>query len=564
MTELATLTKESLAIESEAAAHDSQQASSKGTAEDVVYVQGAKLYLLLSSMTLCAFLVLLDIAIMSPAIPYITTTFQSLTDVGWYAGAYPLAHASLQPMSGKLYTHFQAKWMFLVFLFVFEIGSLICGSATSSSMLIAGRVIAGLGASGIVNGALTVIAGATPLQKRPLYTGIMLGIAFTGIVLGPLIGGALTEYASWRWCFYMNLPLGGVAALFLVFVHVPDLTVREGFSVALVKKVLPELDLIGFALFVPCAIMLLLPLQFGSEGSYAWNSATIIGLFCGCGVMTIIFVLWERHVGDRAMIPGSIVSNRVVWSGSVVNLCLMAANVVGGNFLPLYFQSVKGVGPTLSGVYLLPGILPMMVFAILSGAFVSKVGYYIPPAIFSGIFLTIGNGLISTFSPTTSVATWVGYQIVQGIGRGAGMQLGAIAIQGALSPEQIPISLAFLMFVQNLSASVFVVIGTTIFTRTFISELAIHAPSVSQQAALKAGADATAVRALVPPGSPELSGILRSLAKGFDVVYYMLVALGVVGFIFSFLMGWTDIRKVGDGKVKGEGVEEERGLKEAV
>ena len=168
------------------------------------YLTGFKLLTILASLTLVTFLVLLDSSIIGTAIPRITTEFHSLPDVGWYVGAYTLATATLQPISGKLYTHFRTKAVFLAFVFVFELGSLVCAVASSSVVLIIGRAIAGLGASGIFNGAMTVLSGAVPRDKSPFYTGILFGVAQLGIVLGPLLGGVLTEHASWRWCEYTH------------------------------------------------------------------------------------------------------------------------------------------------------------------------------------------------------------------------------------------------------------------------------------------------------------------------------------------------------------------------
>lgn len=166
----------------------------------VQYLTGLKIFTVLASLTLVTFLVLLDQSIIGTAIPHITTEFHSLPDAGWYVGAYTLANATLQPISGKFYTHFKTKAVFLAFVFTFELGSLLCGVASSSMFLIVGRAIAGLGASGIMNGGMTIIAGAVSKEKSPFYTGILFGVAQMGSVLGPLIGGVLTEHASWRWC----------------------------------------------------------------------------------------------------------------------------------------------------------------------------------------------------------------------------------------------------------------------------------------------------------------------------------------------------------------------------
>lgn len=235
-------------------------------------------------------------------------------------------------------------------------------------MFIGGRVVAGLGAAGVFNGAFTIISSSVPLNKSPMYTGILAGITQLGIVAGPLIGGVLTEHVSWRWCFYINLPVGGAAVVLFAFISIPEIVKKESFSLDLVRRVLPDLDLIGFALFAPAAVMFLMALQFGSGNTYAWNSATVIGLLCGAGVMVLVFIGWETRMGDRAMIPGSMLRKRIVWSSCVFGSALMCCSIVASNWLPTYFQAVKGEGPTMSGVHILPGILSALLFVVVTGA----------------------------------------------------------------------------------------------------------------------------------------------------------------------------------------------------
>ena len=232
-------------------------------------------------------------------------------------------------------------------------------------MLIVGRAVAGLGSSGLINGALTIIAACVPLAKRPVYLGIMMSISQLGIVLGPLIGGALTQYTTWRWCFYINLPIGGVTAALLVLVSIPDRTVKDE-GTTLVNILRKKLDLPGFLIFAPAAVQFFLALEWGGT-RYSWNNRTIIGLFCGAAATLCLFLAWEYRKGDAAMIPFSMMRKKVIWSS-----CLYTAFFFGGMlsmsyYLPIYFQAVKGVSPTLSGVYLLPSILSQMLFSILAG-----------------------------------------------------------------------------------------------------------------------------------------------------------------------------------------------------
>ncbi|KAI0445467.1 major facilitator superfamily domain-containing protein [Xylaria telfairii] len=506
------------------------------------YLTGYKLAALLCSTGLIFFVLLLDNSIISTAVPNITTEFHSLPDVGWYAGAYQLASSVLQPLTGKLYTYFPTKWTFLCFFFVFEIGSLLCAVATSSPFFIVGRAVAGLGVSGLQNGSLTIVAGAVPLEKRAFYLGLVIGAGQLGLVIGPLIGGLFTQYVTWRWCFYINLPIGAIAGGLLALIRCPEQVVKAPFSLALVRRVIPQLDIIGFIFFAPAAILLLLALQFGSGETYAWNSSIIIGLFVGSGVAAILFLYWEWKAGDVAIIPFSMVRNRIVWASALQYVTLISAVFVGTQYFPIYFQAVKGVGPVLSGVYLLPSILSQILFVLLSGALITKIGYYLPFAIVAGVGATIGSGLISTWGPHTSTGMWIGYQVLYGI-RGCGIQLAVVAIQNALPPKQSQLGVSFLVFCQTFSAAVFVVVGNTIFTQSLINETRRLVPSVNPADVLRAGGSAEAIRSLVPPASPELAALLRAFSNAFDIVCYLMIALASISVFASFGMGWIDTRQ---------------------
>ncbi|RWA06315.1 hypothetical protein EKO27_g8791 [Xylaria grammica] len=442
------------------------------------HLEGFKLFALLFSTSLIFFVLLLDQSVISTAIPKITSEFHSLPDQGWYSGAYQLTSAVLQPLTGKLYTYFPTKWLFLAFFFVFEVGSLLCAVATSSPFFIVGRAVAGLGTSGLQNGALTIVSGAVPLQKRAFYLGLLIGTGQLGLVIGPLIGGLFTQYVTWRWCFYINLPIGAVAGVLLGLIRVPEQIVKEPFSAAVVRRVIPLLDTIGFLFF--CASS-----HFATPGPSIW---------------------------------------------------------VGRNYFPIYFQAVKGVGPVLSGVYLLPSIISQIIFILFSGVLLSKVGYYLPFAVFAGVGATLGAGLISTWNVHTSTGMWIGYQVIYGI-RGAGIQLGVVAIQNALPVKQSSLGVSFLVFCQTFSSAVWVVVANTIFTQSLINETRRLVPSINPSAVLAAGSSAQAVRSLAPPGSPELTALLKVFSNSFDIVAYLMTALAGISIFASFGMGWIDTRQ---------------------
>ncbi|KAL9125225.1 MAG: hypothetical protein Q9175_008117 [Cornicularia normoerica] len=251
--------------------------------------------------------------------------------------------------------------------------------------------------------------------------GIMISVAQIGTVGGPLIGGLLTQYTTWRWCFYINLPVGAAIAILLMLIRIPDRTIKTD-AKPTIFLTLEKLDILGFALFAPAAIQFLLALEWGGS-RYVWKSATIIGLICGAAGTFCVFLAWEYRRDDAAMIPFSIVRQRTVWCSCLVIFLFMGSVTITSYYMPIYFQAIRNATPTMSGVYILPAILSQIVFATVSGVLVGRLGYYLPWAIASGVLTSIGTGLISTFTPTTSTGTWIGYQILAGAGRGCGIQM---------------------------------------------------------------------------------------------------------------------------------------------
>ncbi|OHF02999.1 major facilitator superfamily transporter [Colletotrichum orchidophilum] len=507
------------------------------------YIEGVKLILVLAALTLVVFLMLLDMSIITTAVPEITTAFNSLSDVGWYGAAYNLCGAALQPLAGKLYTHLRSKEIFLTFLFIFEAGSLICALANSSTMFIVGRAISGMGSGGLFNGALTIIGATVPLERRPLTIGIMIGIANIGIALGPLVGGALTQYTTWRWCFYINLPIGAVTAAMLFLIHIPS-----KISVPVpILQIYRHLDLPGFTLFAPAAIMFLLALQFGGN-DYRWDSSVVIGLFVGAAATAGLFIYWEYRQGDdKAMLPLGLFKSRIVWTSGLVGAFNMSITIVSSYYIPMYFQSVKGETPFQGGVHFLPTIITQLIFAVASGALVGRLGYYLPWAVAGSVISAIGNGLISTWDPSTDSAKWIGYQILLGAGRGACMQMHIIAVQANLPPALLSVSMATLVFLQTFGGAVFLTAGEVIFSQGLGKNLEKYAPAVDVKTILAAGG--TGFRTVVPEA--ELPGVVMAYSKSIGEVFYLLVGIGGLAFVLSWGMGWVDIRKK-KGEKKGD------------
>ncbi|RAL14434.1 MDR family MFS transporter [Aspergillus homomorphus CBS 101889] len=500
------------------------------------WISGWKLAAVFSGITIVSFLMLLDMSIISTAIPRITSDFHSLDDVGWYGSSYQLASAALQPLAGKLYANFNSKWTFFTFFAVFELGSLLCGLASSSKMLVVARAVAGIGGAGIQTGTFTIIASSVPMRKRPSLMGLSMGIAQVGMVIGPLLGGALTEYSTWRWCFYINLPVGGVVAALIAFIHIPEQLQKPPF-LTVVRSIHRQLDLIGFVLFAPAAIQLLLALQYGGN-DYPWSSPTIIGLFCGAGCTFVVFLVWEYFKGAEAMIPFDILSNSVVYCSCLNFGFLMSLIICKDYYVPIYFQAVKGASPLFSGLFRLPTMVPQLLGALFVGMLVEWQGYYLPYVLTSSMFNGISSGLMATFMPDTTTGKWVGYQILAGVGEGMGIQLPVVAVQSTLSPPEVPIAMGLLMFSSTLGASLFLSLSQTIQNTGLRELLPKYAPNVSAQDVLIAGA--TGFRRVV--SAADLGGVLVAYSKTIDRVFYLCAGCSCACLVVAWGMGWGNIR----------------------
>jgi MFS family permease len=307
---------------------------------------------------------------------------------------------------------FPKKLVYIAYIVLFELGSLVCALAPNSPALIVGRAISGLGASGIFAGSLIIVATIAPLHKRPLLTGMTNGTFGASQIIGPLIGGAFSQNVTWRWCFWLNLPVGGVSIIIVfLFLHLRKSTTEA----TPLKEKLENLDLLGFALFAGAITMLLLSLQWGGV-TYAWNSSVVIGLLVGFGLVFLLFLGWQWHRANSALVPPRLFHHRTVMLA--FGACLLGPGGVATiiYYLPIWFQAIQGVSPINSGIRYLPSVISDVLTSILGGGIVMKIGWYNPFYIFGVAILAIGSGLLSTLTPTTTEGKWIGFQILTGSG----------------------------------------------------------------------------------------------------------------------------------------------------
>lgn len=335
------------------------------------YPTKIKLILIIIALSLSILCIGLDNTIISTAIPKITDQFYALEDVGWYASAYLLTNCAFQLTWGKLYTFYSIKWTFITALFVFELGSTICGAAPNSIALIIGRAIAGVGSGGISSGAFlskyslnfevnsptgnmapskdllthvrVVVAHSVPPRQRPTFIGLIGGMYGFSSILGPLLGGTFTDSSTltWRFCFYVNLPLGFITAAFLLF-SVGNPGGKKVQTVSILDQI-KQMDLPGMMCVLLGVICLVLALQWGGT-KYEWKNGRIVALLIISAMLLVGFVVIQVLSGDRATVPLRVFGNRNIWGSAIFGGC-----VIGCFFVILYYVS-KPVPPIFDGL----------------------------------------------------------------------------------------------------------------------------------------------------------------------------------------------------------------------
>lgn len=370
-----------------------------------------KIALIMTALGMAVFLAALDVTIITTALPTISEYFHSSAGYTWIGSAYLLGNASSVPLWGKISDIFGRKPILITANVLFLIGSLIAALANSIGMLIAARAIQGVGGGGLVTLVNICISDLFSLRRRGAYFGIIGGVWALASAIGPVIGGVFTEKVTWRWCFYINLPLDGAALIIIFFfldLKTPRTPLWEG---------LKAIDWIGALLVIGGVLMFLFGLEYGGV-TYPWDSATVLCLII-IGVFTMgLFIINEWKFAKSPVMPLRIFQNRS--NIAVLGVCAIHGMVFisASYYLPLYFQAARGATPLLSGVYILPQALSLSFASMATGIFIRKTGQYLPAIWFGMIFLVLGFGLFIDFTANSGWAKLIIFQIIAGIGIG--------------------------------------------------------------------------------------------------------------------------------------------------
>lgn len=292
---------------------------------------------------------------------------------------------------------------------IFEIGSIVCAAAPTSHAFIVGRAIAGIGSAGTFTGAMVIFVDLLPLQKRPKYMGFLGATFGLASIAGPLLGGLFTTKINWRWCFWINAPIGGLAIMILLIIlpayPPPKTHVGESFM-----QRVTQFDPMGTSLLLPGLVLILLALQWGGNG-YAWGSTqVVVSLVLGL-LLLVAFAISQLWAGDNGTVPPRILSQRSIAAGAVVSLTFGSALIILTFYLPIWFQAIEGQSAFRAGIRLLPYFLGTVTFVIGSGFVVSKIGYYTPVLIAGTALMVVGCGLLTTFKVDTNNGEWIGYEV---------------------------------------------------------------------------------------------------------------------------------------------------------
>ncbi|MGV9931796.1 DHA2 family efflux MFS transporter permease subunit [Streptomyces olivaceoviridis] len=477
----------------------------------------------IGALLLGLLLAALDQTIVSTALPTIVSDLGGLEHLSWVVTAYLLASTAATPLWGKLGDQYGRKRLFQTAIVIFLIGSALCGMARDMPQLIAFRALQGLGGGGLMVLSMAIVGDLVPPRERGRYQGLFGAVFGTTSVLGPLLGGLFTEHLSWRWVFYVNLPIGVIAlAVIATALRIPRRTAHH------------VIDYLGTFLIAAVATCLVLVASLGGT-TWPWGSAQIIGLAVLGVVLAVAFVAVERRAAEPVL-PLGLFRIRTFTLAAVISFIVGFAMFGALTYLPTFLQVVHGISPTLSGVHMLPMVFGLLLSSTLSGQIVSRTGRWKVFPITGTAVTTLGLLLLHRLDEHSSTAVMSVCFFVFGTGLGLVMQVLVLIVQNAVSYEDLGVATSGATFFRSIGASFGVAIFGTVFASRLGDKLTdafrgVRLPPGATPGALKA--DPRGIAALPPPLRP---AALHAYASAITDVFLYAAPVALLGFLLAWLL----------------------------